>query len=1451
MGKEGKVHLWSVVISSILIFLVYVVLVLAATSGPAIFSTFPEDNTNASASFGYSPSKKNASFNGTDPQFQCNVIQNSTSNVTNVSLYLSNASLPTATAQKNQTLNGSGHVNVTFIFNTTTLNEGTYFWFCETEDNSTNIQYNTTLNRTIIIDKSVPGFTSFSNTSINVTKVSTEDVVYISANFTDKYTTIDTVRLFVNLSGVANNVVNTTSDTSSNGVAAGNGTRVNLSFRIPGIAANAVLNFTLAVNDSVNNVNITSAIILQVTGDATPPGPISLSNPIKSFNTSSPNVEFNFTAVDNNDTSLICNISVVNSPYNGEKILNITNIATTSGTPQLNSTTNVSLTLSSGTYSWNVSCLDSPGNENVSLSRTFIVDNIAPFGRINITNTSQLSTSSVSVINESGSGNSIKQGDTIFLTTNLTDNLTQPLRVSFQYLNVSSGTWTEADTQPVVAVTATGGTNQDYWGNASFAIPTGRNVFEGENVSFRVVYNDTLGNSATNSTDLIVQINDTYAPTITINGSVETNGTAIADTTPLISWFVNENNKLTLINISVDGTRQPVAGEESCGKAALYDRGGGSFNVEKFRNFSFSISSDSECVLSNGLHSLNITAIDVWGNSRKIVHTFTVQAGTVPGFEFNLTSDNGVGTWSKSAINNSNITSLVGITLFGTNGVGAEIDRIVYKSSCASAAVTVTNLTIIYPFNTSDCSDSSANQTLDITINDTAGNSNITVLGFLVDNVGPTISVHSPKNGQTFTNTETVLNISALDDDQAISSFGFFLDGNAIPTIFNVTAAQFIGGSLGGSGVNLTRLNTTNLTGTHTIKFTVNDTLGNVVNGSVITVTQTGPIKPNVLNKSLNSYLTDLNPSSTFNTSIKIKGSDGVFQEIGSANESDINGTFEIFLNINGSINVSITEINGSAANWDKINFSVLINETKFRAGVQNNFTIELFKFVLFNGSVDEFLTNENSYYGTVLLPNNISGITATAQEIWWFPNSNDLANRTNVSKCTTTFGPTTKAPCWNYSANGKTLVSVPHFSGVGGGNDTTAPTITVNSPASTVGISGVVPNITLSYDVTSCEYELNITDSAKVNGQSANVSSSVTPSKVGSNNICTFSEVRFKNGVYNITWNVTDASGNINISSSGSITTFTMSDNTAPNSGTSITSSGATTGATITISGVNESVNATVAYQSTGNTSFTGSTAIATQTDFSGTQTVTISGLSTVTTAKTFYYNITVCDFNGNCNRNNTIFTFTQGATAEDTTTTTTTTTGGGGGAAVSKVADSKAQVWSTIPAGSSVSLDVDKATIAITSVAVNNVQSELKNVDLEVQALKSNPVSVTAAGKVNQYLRINKKNIKDGDAETIKIGFRVTKSWLTDNGMTSADIRLYRYKSSVWNKLITRVTGTDSIYVNFEADAPGFSYFAVGSKSGGGDAFAIIDAIREFYSGTSSLSAFEIIDMIRGFYG
>jgi len=429
--------------------------------------------------------------------------------------------------------------------------------------------------------------------------------------------------------------------------------------------------------------------------------------------------------------------------------------------------------------------------------------------------------------------------------------------------------------------------------------------------------------------------------------------------------------------------------------------------------------------------------------------------------------------------------------------------------------------------------------------------------------------------------------------------------------------------------------------------------------------------------------------------------------------------------------------------------------------------------------------------------------------ELWYFEDESDLSSRTNITECaaglTLTHSLTSGLPCWNNTDNRTVDIYVPHFSSIVFANNTDAPTVNVTTPNVDTAnfnqsVSSFVSNITVSADAVKCIYYLNATKAAENNTASA---------MTKSGNICLGSTENLLNGEYNITFNVTDSSGNIN----SYLLPYNMTDITIPNNG-DITSSTGETSADVIITGTNESVNATVAYQSTGNESFTTTTDTATQTDFNVTQTVTISSL---TASTTYYYNVTVCDFNGNCKVNDTVFSFKTSAAAATTTTTTTTTTGGGGGgaAAVSKVADSKAQVWQSVPAGSSVSLNIDKETIAVTSVSVIDFKAELKNVELEVEALTENPLTTEATAKVYQYFRVNKKNIVETDAESLTISFRVPKSWLSDNGLASGDISLFRFRNG-WNELTTSVTGTDSIYVNYEADTPGFSSFAIGTKSG-----------------------------------
>ncbi|MAE42639.1 hypothetical protein CMO93_02620 [Candidatus Woesearchaeota archaeon] len=1075
--------------------------------------------------------------------------------------------------------------------------------------------------------------------------------------------------------------------------------------------------------------------------------------------------------------------------------------------------------LSNGTKNITVVMTDRAGFSNES-SFTFTVDQIAPlYDNLSIKD----AIADAGVLLNNTPDASIAQGRAFFVVSNWSDNLTQPSEIRLQILNTSTSTWFTVNFTNLTPRTSGG------WGNISYGIPTGHNIFAGRNISIRVNATDMMNNSNV-SPVLLLMVNDTTKPTILVafdlgseqEGNRAVNGTNISDSTPTIVWNVTgESNSLRYVAIQVDSSLDTTCNLKQ-NYTSIGDKHTRAF-INTQTNNSMTVSGTGSCegrALSNGTHILRFTVEDDYGNSELYIHNFTVQTGEEMNISLGMVNTTGGHGTTMITVNNSNITSYSLLTFNVTlDGGVSTLKNMTWTSSCNTSLIsTYTNSTQLTPFNTSNCRGLGGNRTVTLTATDHVGNSVTKLFGFIVDDVGPLIYVKSPTNGLTASGL-VELNVSAFDQMNKVDSIAYYLDGS--DTITNHTLngtdallATYQGENITfvGASVNFT------VTGTHTIKFRVNDSLGTVTNSSVITFTQTGPITFSEINTSIESYLAQVFNDNLTNVSIKIKTDAGTYVDILATNDTD--NTYQLLYEIGGTINVSLTEINGSAAIWNKINFTPFINNTPQELLVQSNWTNTVLNSTWFNSSIREFISDNNSYYGVVELPFNVSGTIATAQEFWWIPDEDVLSTRTNISQCgqtnggDATFSAARLTPCWNYSKRGvgKTEIYVPHFSIVLVVNDSTPPTVIKNAPASAQGVSGFIPNITVSSDAVSCEYILNITNLDNTSA-TTNVSSAVTPSTSGDIKICTWPEIRFKNGAYNITFNVTDSNGNINLTSSGVDTegNFTVSDSTIPNTpnGSRVSISVGTTSATITITGINESVNANVSY-GTILTSLGGTPAL--ETDYSKSQSVSLTDLS----ADTFYYfNVTVCDYNENCVKNGT-FNFTTSAAAAAAAAASSSSSGGGGGgaAAVSTVSDSQGQVWNTVPAGTSISINVDKATIAVTKVAVNNVKSALNNVELDVAALTDNPVSTEAAPKVYQYLKITKKNLANTDAGSFSVGFRVTKAWLTENGLASADVSLYRFADSQWNELTTKVTGTDSVYVNYEADTPGFSSFAVAVK-------------------------------------
>lgn len=1188
-----------------------------------------------------------------------------------------------------------------------------------------------------------------------------------------------------------------------------------------GTQSAAVLNFsvsnrTLAIDRVAPNITYTSDVWPGYnTSDETPTITITVADTINgsgtgiNLTTNGNNATLNITILDVNSGT---DTEIKGLSFN-QSTLNLS--CSPTGDSMTSTTCTVGFNnwaLTNGTKNITISVSDRAGWVNFT-SFTFTVDQIPPkFDQYNFTHNA-----TIDYIDPAGIGlnasdfSGSAQGRTIYGRANWTDNLTETRRGYLQFYNTTTPAW-----QTINSTSALGAGNGS-WTNLSYTIPTGHNEFEGKNVSFRIIANDTLGNINNSATakNFTIKINDTTKPTITINGTIAVNGTNTTNTRPIIGWFVEENNKLLEINVSVDAA---VNNDDGCNKFGRYTTIAGVNNIETgdggrgWRNGSFQIASDAACTLGNGTHFIVVQARDTWNNVGMVNHTFNVQSGSVPALVFNSVTDLNrvtISNPSVSAVNKSNLTSKMGLNFSGFGGA-ISIANLSYVSSCnPSSTVYFSNSTVIYPFNsTSDvaCGTTSANRTLTVTVIDTAGTSNSTVFGFTLDNVAPTITVHSPTSGQTFSSVITNVNVSAYDSESQIQWIGYYLDG------LNVLLNHTMNGSrlTDDFGQNRTYYNGTNFTpGTHTIKISVNDTLGNIGNSSVITFTQTGPVTFLDITQSLSNYSTAAYSSNITNVTVRMKTDTG-YQTITASNETSTN-TFEIYFEINGTsdnVNLSLTEINGSAVNWQRINFTPIINDTQTEGFITTNWTNTILRAVTINNSLSEFITNNNSYYGVVILPYNISGSVATAQEFWWIPDAAAVATRTNISECTGGFSRTTTTPCWNYTSGGRTIIQVPHFSSVAAVNDTTPPTVTRNLPASAQRVSGFIPNATVSADAQSCKYILNITSLDANTSATANVSSSATPSTVGSNIICSWSEIRFKNGVYNITYNVTDASGNVNLTSSA----FTVLDATAPNGGTSISASPSTTTAIVTITGVNESVNATVWY-STVNTSFTASF---TQTTFSTSPSVSLTGLSASTT---YYYNVTLYDYNGNSVLNSTVFSFATTAAASSSTTTSSSSSSSGGSAVTqttaSNAAASASRSWDSLAADSTGTFKVSSDNIAFTNILIA-VTSTVSNPTVGVSSLTSNPQSGAPSDKVYQYLEITHTNIADSDISKATISFKVPKSWLTANNVAEGDIVLYRYNSGQWNELPTTITSSDADNVWYEAVTPGFSDYAIGSKSG-----------------------------------
>ncbi len=117
--------------------------------------------------------------------------------------------------------------------------------------------------------------------------------------------------------------------------------------------------------------------------------------------------------------------------------------------------------------------------------------------------------------------------------------------------------------------------------------------------------------------------------------------------------------------------------------------------------------------------------------------------------------------------------------------------------------------------------------------------------------------------------------------------------------------------------------------------------------------------------------------------------------------------------------------------------------------------------------------------------------------------------------------------------------------------------------------------------------------------------------------------------------------------------------------------------------------------------------------------------------------------------------------------------------------------------------------ATTGVSDVSFTATKA-LTNVKIDIKKIDTKPAEVPEPpNQAFKYLSISVENIATSDISKAAITFKLEKSAL--NGKAATSIVLSRFADGKWNNLPTSVKGSDDLSFNFEAETPGFSYFAV----------------------------------------
>lgn len=1028
---------------------------------------------------------------------------------------------------------------------------------------------------------------------------------------------------------------------------------------------------------------------------------------------------------------------------------------------------------SEGSCTIKFKAVDIAGNINDSTEYTFTVDDTAP---------------AVFGANTDDSDNKVKSSDSINITVNVTDSvgIVSVVVNGTSMTNIAGNIWSTVNTTADFGCTSDGACVLTF-------VATDNATNTNSSTTLTITVDDTapaVFSANTSDSDNIV--NSTNSITISVNAtdtnnvlSVLVNGTSMSQsgsvwsTTNATSDFgcisdgacvltfvatdsVTNVNSTTTLTITVDDTKPVI---NSVALSSNY--------VQNNTNATVTVNATDTNILIVSAEGVNLTRSgDIW--------TGTISLTTSP---LNIVVTDKAG---NTATDNS-VTFIIDDTAPVVSSVVLD-DYYIKSTQSVSYIVNITNednttiASVVVEGNSllwngsfwTGLGTTTADGYVNITVTDNAGNVGTNnSYTYTVDNVLPVITVNYPTNNLTITNADgnVTFNMTIVEVNLSMANI-------------SVDSGSWTAGTTSSGTVTLTIANIQ--AGLHTAVFTAIDEASN----SAISVSKTFRVnRPVNLSQVANTIRTSVGSSLMTGFRVKENTTDLT------SNTTLVNKTLNIEMDLNVSgvtIGVKIPEFSGLDANWNQL-FTIESNESSSKGTIATQragTTIQ--KLVLFQ-SASNFLA-ENAYRRGAV----ITFSEALSSRDVLFIADDDGNTVYGLSLCTggaPSGAITTTNMCYLNTTTNVT-VYIPHFSGAALANDTTAPVVNITSPIN----DSVADNsiMTLTFDV----YEANPRSTNfcwyQLNSSIYGTPDLIDFTRIGSSTKYTYtvniSDVR--DDVYTLIVNCTDQNNRTGTQSY----TVNVSDSVAPvilSTGPTGEQSTSSSTKTVTLS-TTTNEKAECRYYAN-NRVFSSMTSV-----FDGNGTTSHSATvsySADSSSETFY--VRCKDLSGNENNVSSTITFSVNVGSG--------TTGGGVVIATTPV---YAKVWNEIPAGSTEKISISVANLPVNSLSFETL-NDISGAKIDIKALSAAPATAGAIkNKAYKYLSLTKTNINDADITGFTIGFKVEKSWLSENSVGKINIVLMRFADSSWNELETSIESEDSDYIYFKAISPGMSYFAIGER-------------------------------------